>query len=330
MRSYDAPPEPPSSLGKESSRSKKSKRAAASAGGGFLPENPTSVRRAEPETGTSAWKSEKYVGPKDEKKKMKPGVVPFTTVVSAYCAVGDMQNARRVVEEMRALPKSWRAAPNDRTFAHLVWGYGRLGDVAGATAAAKLMAESGISLHVGSEARNSLVRACRECGLPAAHVDRVVENLGEIAAPARRRNGDRWVGRKKRNEPETTETTEKTVAPVAAFFPTAVRRAREPTDTKSFFSKDATGSASSTKKASPRSASVDRKGNGADRSGDTGWACSAAGGYPAKVRTVRVVANDSSRVAARAPGLAARRAHSLKGVGRVVRGAIAARGALFA
>ena len=129
---------------------------------------------------------------------MKPGVVLFSTVVSAYCAVGDMTNARRVVDEMRACPKSWRAAPNDRTFAHLAWGYGQLGDVAGVTATAGLMAEAGVSLRHNSEARKALVRACRECGLPAAHVDRMVENLGE-AAPARRRAGERWVGRKKKS-----------------------------------------------------------------------------------------------------------------------------------
>ena len=61
---------------------------------------------------------------------------------------------------------------NDRTFAHLAWGYGQLGDVAGVTATAGLMAEAGVSLRPNSEARKSLVRACRECGLPASHADR--------------------------------------------------------------------------------------------------------------------------------------------------------------
>ena len=115
---------------------------------------------------------------------------------------------------MRAAPKSWRAAPNDRTFAHLAWGYGQIGDVAGVTATAGLMAEAGVSLRPNSEARNALVRACRECGLPAAHVDRMVENLGD-AAPARGRalgraqeEERRGGGRKERREGRSDEGRE--------------------------------------------------------------------------------------------------------------------------
>ena len=205
VRAYDAPP---AAAARAGGRSKKSRRAAARPGGGFHPANPTGKKAPPPE---------KYVGPKDEKKKMKPGVVLFSTVVSAYCAVGDMRSARRVVDEMRAAPKSWRAAPNDRTFAHLAWGYGQIGDVAGVTATAGLMAEAGVSLRPNSEARNALVRACRECGLPAAHVDRMVENLGDAAprAPARGRalgraqeEERRGGGRKERREGRSDEGRE--------------------------------------------------------------------------------------------------------------------------
>ena len=126
----------------------------------------------------------KYVGPKDARKKMKPGVVLFSTVVSAYAAVGDLANAKRVVMEMSAAPKSWKAAPNERTFGHLVWGYGEMGDVAGITQSAQMMIDQGLSLRMGSAGRKSLVRACRECGLPASHVDKMVDTL-----TPKRRNG---------------------------------------------------------------------------------------------------------------------------------------------
>ena len=115
---------------------------------------------------------------------MKPGVVLFSTVVSAYAAVGDLANAKRVVMEMSAAPKSWKAAPNERTFGHLVWGYGEMGDVAGITQSAQMMIDQGLSLRMGSAGRKSLVRACRECGLPASHVDKMVDTL-----TPKRRNG---------------------------------------------------------------------------------------------------------------------------------------------
>ena len=271
------------------------RRAAARPGGGFHPANPTGKKAPPPE---------KYVGPKDEKKKMKPGVVLFSTVVSAYCAVGDMRSARRVVDEMRAAPKSWRAAPNDRTFAHLAWGYRQIGDVAGVTATAGLMAEAGVSLRPNSEARNALVRACRECGLPASHVDRTVENLGD-AAPARRRAGERWVGRKKksrgggrkeRREGRSDEGRE--------------ARGRREGDAKA----DAGGGAAAPRAATPTAAT-------------TGWVCSCVAGDE-RVRSVRVLANVSSRVSVSARGLTARRAHIASGAGRAT--LAAARAAAFA
>ena len=166
------------------------------------------------------------MGPKDEKKKMKPGVVLFSTVVSAYCAVGDMRSARRVVDEMRAAPKSWRAAPNDRTFAHLAWGYGQIGDVAGVTATAGLMAEAGVSLRPNSEARNALVRACRECGLPAAHVDRMVENLGD-AAPARGARASAGSGARRRAPRRRPEGAPRRTKRRRARGPGPTRRRRE-------------------------------------------------------------------------------------------------------
>lgn len=299
MRAYDAPPERVAAT-RAGGRLKKSKRAAARPGGGFHPENPTASRSAE-----------KYVGPKDEKKKMKPGVVLFSTVVSAYCAVGDMTNARRVVDEMRACPKSWRAAPNDRTFAHLAWGYGQLGDVAGVTATAGLMAEAGVSLRPNSEARKALVRACRECGLPAAHVDRMVENLGE-AAPARRRAGERWVGRKKKSAAAAPAGSAKNAKDQGAKGAKSERPGAPATPTR--------------KPTRAPPAAAPRRGE-AHRSGDAGWVCSCVAG-PERVRSVRVFANVSSRVSVGARGLTARRAHGAKGAGRVV--LAAARAAVFA
>ena len=301
MRAYDAPPESFARSSRTGGRSKKSKQAAARPGGGFRPENPT---------GKKVEEVPKYVGPKDEKKKMKPGVVLFSTVVSAYCAVGDMANARRVVDEMRACPKSWRAAPNDRTFAHLAWGYGQLGDVAGVTATAGLMAEAGVSLRPNSEARKSLVRACRECGLPASHADRMVENLGR-AAPARRRAGERWVGRKKKSA--ATAAGSGAAKPAAAKDEGAKREKTKPA-----------GAAAATRK--PTRAVAPRRGD-TRRGGDAGWVCSRVAGDE-RVRSVRVSANVSSRVSVGARGLTARRAHSAKGAGRAT--LAAARAAAFA
>lgn len=295
VRAYDAPPA--AAAARAGGRSKKSRRAAARPGGGFHPANPTGKKAPPPE---------KYVGPKDEKKKMKPGVVLFSTVVSAYCAVGDMRSARRVVDEMRAAPKSWRAAPNDRTFAHLAWGYGQIGDVAGVTATAGLMAEAGVSLRPNSEARNALVRACRECGLPAAHVDRMVENLGD-AAPARRRAGERWVGRKKKSAAAA--------AGRSAAKDEATKGARPGADAKA--------TRKPTRAAAP---AAPRRGD-AHRSGDAGWVCSCVAGDE-RVRSVRVLANVSSRVSVSARGLTARRAHIAKGAGRAT--LAAARAAAFA
>ena len=85
-------------------------------GGGFHPANPTGAGAAAGEA----------CGPKDEKKKMKPGVVLFHRG-ERVLRRGDMQSARRVVDEMRAAPKSRRATPNDRTFAHPPGATGRSG-----------------------------------------------------------------------------------------------------------------------------------------------------------------------------------------------------------
>ena len=122
------------------------------------------------------------------RRKLSPGVILYSTVVSAYAAVGDMANARRVVAEM----SNRRVRPNDRTFAHLAWGYGQLGDVAGVTQTAQLMLDEGVSMRPGGSGRQALVRAVRECGLPASHVDRLLESL----APNRKRGGPRGVGRR--------------------------------------------------------------------------------------------------------------------------------------
>ena len=123
----------------------------------------------------------------ERRKKLSPGVILYSTVVSAYAAVGDMANARRVVAEM----SDRRVRPNDRTFAHLAWGYGQLGDVAGVTQTAQLMVDEGVSMRPGGSGRQALVRAVRECGLPASHVDRLLDSL----AP-RRKAGSRGVGRR--------------------------------------------------------------------------------------------------------------------------------------
>ena len=110
-------------------------------------------------------------------------MILYSTVVSAYAAVGDMANARRVVAEM----SDRRVRPNDRTFAHLAWGYGQLGDVAGVTQTAQLMVDEGVSMRPGGSGRQALVRAVRECGLPASHVDRLLDSL----APRRKGAGSR-------------------------------------------------------------------------------------------------------------------------------------------
>ena len=119
-------------------------------------------------------------------KKMKPGVILYSTVVSAYAAVGDMANARRVVAEM----SDRKVRPNERTFSHLAWGYGQLGDVAGITQTAQLMADEGVSMRPGGQGRAALVRAVRECGLPASHVDRLLDSLAPSRRQGRRRRGD--------------------------------------------------------------------------------------------------------------------------------------------
>ena len=116
-------------------------------------------------------------------KKMKPGVILYSTVVSAYAAVGDMANARRVVAEM----SDRKVRPNERTFSHLAWGYGQLGDVAGITQTAQLMADEGVSMRPGGQGRAALVRAVRECGLPASHVDRLLDSLAPSRRQGRRR-----------------------------------------------------------------------------------------------------------------------------------------------
>ena len=123
----------------------------------------------------------------ERRKKLSPGVILYSTVVSAYAAVGDMANARRVVAEM----SDRRVRPNDRTFAHLAWGHGQLGDVAGVTQTAQLMVDEGVSMRPGGSGRQALVRAVRECGLPASHVDRLLD-------PPRRdeRRVPRGVGRR--------------------------------------------------------------------------------------------------------------------------------------
>ena len=118
-------------------------------------------------------------------KKMKPGVILYSTVVSAYAAVGDMANARRVVAEM----SDRKVRPNERTFSHLAWGYGQLGDVAGITQTAQLMADEGVSMRPGGQGRAALVRAVRECGLPASHVDRLLDSLAPSRRQGRRRRG---------------------------------------------------------------------------------------------------------------------------------------------
>ena len=78
-----------------------------------------------------------------EGNKLKAGVVEYSTVVSAYAALGDMPSALRVIEDMAAA----KVRPNERTFAHLTWGYGQLDDVAGITQSAQLMVDEGRGLH---------------------------------------------------------------------------------------------------------------------------------------------------------------------------------------
>ena len=245
----------------------------------------------------------KYVGPKDARKKMKPGVVLFSTVVSAYAAVGDLANAKRVVMEMSAAPKSWKAAPNERTFGHLVWGYGEMGDVAGITQSAQMMIDQGLSLRMGSAGRKSLVRACRECGLPASHVDKMVDTL----TPKRRNGkggGERWVKPKRASAVASVDVGESRV--VRADVANAAEGAKPPAarDAKS----------ARRKPASPSPSRGNARGN-PGRSGDAGWACSAVGVAPP--RGVRVVSRPTRRSRA-TQGLTARRSRGMVGGGRVL------------
>ena len=234
---------------------------------------------------------------------MKPGVVLWTTVVSAYAAVGDMGNARRVVEEMLACPKSWCAAPNDRTFGHLVWGYGQVGDVAGITATTKMIAEAGVSLRPGSEARKSLVRACRECGLPAQHVDRMVENLGELVKLPRRRKTEGWVSSKKKSK-EASEAGGASKAAVPSK-PEKSSVAKE--------NPGATVKPPSIPSTANRTPSRSANQYGVNRSGDAGWVCSLGVASLKRRTSLRLVANLSSRVPVLQVGGVARHARGVKG-----------------
>ena len=53
-----------------------------------------------------------------EEYKIKPHVVPLTTVVAAYCTSGDTGEAERVVREMT---ENYNVNPNERTFSSLSW-----------------------------------------------------------------------------------------------------------------------------------------------------------------------------------------------------------------
>ena len=230
----------------------------------------------------------KYVGPKDERKKMKPNAVLFTTVISAYAAVGDMTNARRVLREMASKPRSWNAKPNERTFAHLSWGYAQLGDVAGITRVAQLMADAGVSLRRGTEGRAALARAFRECGLPTSHADALVEGLAPTPKkPARRkyerndgegeRRRARAGGAKKKNEPEVSaETKKQNPAEVGTRRPSAEAKANAPP---------------------PRP--------GPSRSGDAGWVCAieAPAGASRGARRGAIGAGGRRSVGARRTGM---------------------------
>ena len=291
MREFDAPPDTETNQKRHATggRGKKSKNASVAAGAKFYPTNPTAKKSG----GTNPpQEKEKYVGPNDAVKKLKPGVVLWTTVVSAYAAVGDMSSARRVVGEQTACPKSWRAAPNDRTFGHLAWGYGQLGDVAGVTATTQLMAEAGVSLNQGSEARKSLVRACVECGLPASHVDRMVENLGDLVQTPSRRKTDGWVSSKKKSQ----SRGDKPVVGVA-----------KPPDAVT--SSPGTRNTSLGKNTRPN----DDRAYGVNRSGDAGWVCSLGVASLKRRTSLRVVANLSSRVPVLQVGGVARHARGVKG-----------------
>jgi pentatricopeptide repeat protein len=173
MRRYEAPSDAAGKAGGSSGGGRAGDRHGVSVGGG-----------------AGGGNTRKGSGHSDNKPLLTPGVVLYTTVVSAFSTVGDMTGARRVMAEMVAA----RVRPNERTFGHLVWGYGQLGDLAGITQSAQLMIDEGISLRAGGEGRQALVRACRECGLPASHADGMVESL----LPRRKGGGgNRWVRSKK-------------------------------------------------------------------------------------------------------------------------------------
>jgi pentatricopeptide repeat protein len=225
----------------------------------------------------------KYVGPKDERKKMKPNAVLFTTVISAYAAVGDMTNARRVLREMASKPRSWNAKPNERTFAHLSWGYAQLGDVAGITRVAQLMADAGVSLRRGTEGRSALARAFRECGLPTSHADALVDGLGLAPTPKNSAFSRRKYERKYSGEGERRRAraggVKKNKPEVSSSSPRGESESESDDGGASrgdFFAE--------TRKQNPAEVRTKRnsakaKGNdapprpGPSRSGDAGWAC---------------------------------------------------------
>ena len=126
-----------------------------------------------------------------------------------YVGFEDGKNLGTVVDEMRACPKSWRAAPNDRTFAHLAWGYGQLGDVAGVTATAGLMAEAGGASCVAVSRSNpdwspsnaSLTPSMGLMLMCAQVRGHLAVRAGGAAAAARPRAGTRRRGARRRRAP---------------------------------------------------------------------------------------------------------------------------------
>ena len=56
-----------------------------------------------------------------EEYKIKPHVVPLTTVVAAYCTDRRHRRFNAVVHEMM---EDYDVNPNERTFSHVIWAHG--------------------------------------------------------------------------------------------------------------------------------------------------------------------------------------------------------------
>jgi pentatricopeptide repeat protein len=108
-----------------------------------------------------------------EEYKVKPHVVPLTTVVAAYCTDGDTREAERVVREMMDV---YDVNPNERTFSHVIWAHGQREDVASIRRVALWMIDLGFRIDRG-DTKTALFRALQECGLGRNAVENLIQDV---------------------------------------------------------------------------------------------------------------------------------------------------------